>query len=92
MKNLMVTTALYVLLSSHSYASIVVLNGLTHVYSGNAGDRIEGELILMNTTDLPQQITFKLNDVIFSCETNRFYRYGLSQTIFSSLVPGKPDG
>lgn len=72
MKNLMVTTALYVLLSSHSYASIVVLNGLTHVYSGNAGDRIEGELILMNTTDLPQQITFKLNDVIFSCETNRF--------------------
>lgn len=73
MKNLMVTTALYVLLSSHSYASIVVLNGLTHVYSGNAGDRIEGELILMNTTDLPQQITFKLNDVIFSCETNRFF-------------------
>ncbi|AOW20492.1 hypothetical protein LPB138_07305 [Urechidicola croceus] len=55
------------------YANVAITNGLTHIYKGNSGDVISGEVILMNGSDQEQLVTFELNEAIFSCETNRIF-------------------
>lgn len=56
-----------------SAAGVIVLNGLTHRYSGNAGETIQGEIILYNPTDAKQRIKFELQDVHYSCEGSRYF-------------------
>ncbi|MDT0643955.1 hypothetical protein RM553_14045 [Zunongwangia sp. F363] len=73
MKNLILATAFFLLVIGDAFSSVVILNGLTHTYSGRPGDYIQGELVLMNTTDREQRITFRLNDVLFSCGTTRVF-------------------
>ncbi|MGO4911752.1 WxL protein host-binding domain-containing protein [Leeuwenhoekiella sp. W20_SRS_FM14] len=73
MKTTFYSTALFLLVLFKSQAGVIVLNGLTHTFSGNSGEYIQGELVLMNTTDQEQQIVFKLNDAIYSCGNDRIF-------------------
>lgn len=55
------------------FSNVIVLNGLTHVYTGKSGDVISGEIILVNSSNEEQRVTFELSDAIFSCtESRRF--------------------
>jgi hypothetical protein len=56
-----------------TYSSVVVTNGLTHIYSGISGTQIQGEIILLNNSDEEQTVNFSLNDAIFSCTENRTF-------------------
>lgn len=54
-------------------SNVLVLNGLTHEYSGQPGETVSGEVILINSSSENQRVTFDLNDAIFSCTANRFF-------------------
>lgn len=56
-----------------SFASVIILNGLTHVFSGNSGDELRGEVVLLNSSDEEQMVFFEINEVLFSCETPRIF-------------------
>ncbi|EIA09702.1 hypothetical protein [Flavobacterium frigoris] len=56
-----------------TYSSVIVTNGLTHVYSGMSGTQIQGEIILLNNSDEEQTVFFSLNEAIFSCAENRTF-------------------
>lgn len=73
MKTRILTLITLFLIIVKSYSSVVVMNGLTHSYSGVSGDVITGEIILINSSDEEQRVTFELNDIIFSCTENRIF-------------------
>lgn len=53
-----ITLCLFVNLT---YSSVIVTNGLTHIYSGISGTQIQGEIILLNNSDEEQTVSFILN-------------------------------
>ncbi|WP_339919829.1 hypothetical protein [uncultured Flavobacterium sp.] len=73
MKTANLTFILFAFLINSTFANVIVYNGLTHVYSGNIGDVIYGEVILVNTSEVEERVTFTLSDAIFSCTTNRIF-------------------
>lgn len=73
MKTRILTIILFTLLVNAMYSNIVILNGLTHVYTGSTGETITGEVILINSSDQEQRVTFELNEAIFSCTSNRIF-------------------
>ncbi|MGO4819844.1 MULTISPECIES: hypothetical protein [unclassified Flavobacterium] len=72
MKKYILIVALFIF-SNLSYSSVVVINGLTHIYSGNSGDQMRGEIILLNTSNEEQRVSFDLKDAIFSCTGSRIF-------------------
>jgi hypothetical protein len=68
---------IFILLLSASinttFASVTVLNGLTHMLSGNTGDELRGEVVLLNSTDEEQMVFFDINEALFSCELPRIF-------------------
>lgn len=56
-----------------SFSSVIVVNGLTHIYNGYSGNQIKGEIVLLNNSDVEQTVSFSLNDAIFSCTENRIF-------------------
>ena len=56
-----------------TYSSVVVTNGLTHIYSGMSGTQIQGEVILLNNSDIEQTVSFSLHEAIFSCTGDRTF-------------------
>tara|TARA_R110002050_G_scaffold116847_2_gene233395 strand:+ start:43159 stop:43950 length:792 start_codon:yes stop_codon:yes gene_type:complete len=73
MKAKITTLIFFIFCIYNAQSSVVVLNGLTHVYKGISGDVIIGEVILVNNSNIEQRVTFDLNDAIFSCSSNRFF-------------------
>ncbi|WP_405379737.1 hypothetical protein [Maribacter sp. LLG6340-A2] len=73
MKTKILTVFTLFLIVTKTYCSVVVMNGLTHTYSGVSGDVITGEIVLINSADEAQRVTFELNDIIFSCTENRIF-------------------
>lgn len=65
--------AVFLLSSNWTYASVIVVNGLTHIYNGVSGTQIKGEVVLLNNSNVDQTIHFSLNDAIFSCTENRIF-------------------
>ncbi|TVZ27839.1 uncharacterized protein DUF3324 [Gillisia sp. Hel_I_86] len=80
MRHVFFTSVLLLLIVNQSYSSVVIINGLTHVYSGSSGDQLQGEIILLNTTEFEQRVSFKLNDAIFSCDSDRFFSEKISHS------------
>ncbi|TDE05910.1 hypothetical protein [Flavobacterium sandaracinum] len=72
MKNITLTTAMLLFINI-TYSSVIVVNGLTHIYTGASGSQIQGEIILLNNSDEEQTLNFSLNDAIFSCTENRVF-------------------
>ncbi len=56
-----------------TYSSVIVTNGLTHIYSGISGTQIQGEIILLNNSDEEQTVSFSLHEAIFSCTGDRTF-------------------
>lgn len=73
MKTRILTLITLFLIISKTYSSVIIVNGLTHSYSGVSGDVISGEVVLINSSDEDQRVTFELNDMIFSCTENRIF-------------------
>jgi hypothetical protein len=61
-KNILI---IVLLLLNLTYSSVVVTNGLTHIYSGISGTQIQGEIILLNNSDEEQTVSFSLQEAIF---------------------------
>ncbi|NKI27002.1 hypothetical protein HCG49_10555 [Arenibacter sp. 6A1] len=49
------------------FSNVSIINGLTHINSGASGDVFSGEVILLNSSDTAQRVSFELNDAILSC-------------------------
>ena len=79
------TFILFITLFSSAMAGVSITNGLSHIYSGNSGDAIQGEVILVNTSDKSQRVRFELNEAIFSCSSSRVFTEGNPHQRSSSL-------
>ncbi|MDO7171534.1 hypothetical protein [Mariniflexile sp. AS56] len=54
-------------------ANVIVLNGLTHSYSGVSGQTFQGQVVLANTSNVDQRVTFSLSEAIYSCDAERVF-------------------
>lgn len=59
-------------------ANVIVLNGLTHSYSGVSGQVFEGEVVLANTSTVEQRVSFSLNEAIYDCNKGRAFVEGVN--------------
>lgn len=73
MKRYTIFTLLFIIWTNSVCSSVIILNGLTHTHNAVPGEMIQGEIVIMNTSDSEQRITFRLNDVIFSCGNSRVF-------------------
>lgn len=73
MKNITTTLLFFLGLVLSSSANVTVINGLTHVHQGVSGERIQGELIVINTSKVDQSINLELSDAHFSCTADRTF-------------------
>jgi hypothetical protein len=64
-----------------TYSSVIVTNGLTHIYSGISGTQIQGEIILLNNSDEEQTVSFSLHDIFLHRKPN-FLNYTIPLKIF----------
>ena len=64
---------IFIFLANSLFAGVAITNGLTHVYNAESGNIITGEIILVNTTEIEQRITFDLQDAIYSCSATRIF-------------------
>ncbi|MFC4723262.1 hypothetical protein ACFO5O_13075 [Geojedonia litorea] len=71
MKSLAISIISFITCINFLHANVVVLNGLTHSYSGSAGQTFEGYILLANTSNEQQRVTFSLSEAIYSCEQER---------------------
>lgn len=72
MKKIHLLIALFLFVNL-TYSSVVVTNGLTHIYSGISGTQIQGEVILLNSSNEQQTVSFSLHEAIFSCTGDRTF-------------------
>jgi len=84
MKAYFLTILSTILAISNCFSSVTILNGLSHLYSGNSGDIIEGEIVLLNSSDKNQRVSFYLNDAVFSCEKGREFKADFSHSSSST--------
>ena len=47
------------------HSNVVIINGLTHSFSGVSGQTFQGQIILANTSNEEQRVTFELNEAIY---------------------------
>jgi hypothetical protein len=80
-KNSLIVALMF--LAKSLFAGVAITNGLTHVYNGVSGNIITGEIILVNTTDIEQRITFGMQDAIYSCSKTRIFSESITHA-FSS--------
>lgn len=78
-KNILFTLALLLAINT-AFASVVIVNGLTHVYTGSMGQTIQGEIVLVNSSNEEQRVTFSLSEAIYSCTTNRVFTNEVSHS------------
>ena len=55
------------------FGNVAIINGLTQVKSGTSGDVIQGEVVLLNTSNEEQRVIFEINEALFSCSAPRLY-------------------
>ena len=67
---------LLILFSSiQAFSGVVILNGLTHVHSGDAGSRIDGKVKIRNDSSKENRIIIYKQDLILSCENTSIFEY-----------------
>lgn len=54
-------------------ASVVVLNGLSHIHQVQQGQKISGQIVLRNTTDGPQDVKLYIQDYTFNADGESFF-------------------
>lgn len=83
MKTKLILNFVLLFFAKSLFASVAITNGLTHVYNGTSGNIITGEIILLNTTDIEQRVTFEMQDAIYSCSKTRIFSEDITHS-FSS--------
>ena len=73
MKTRIILIVTLIFLTKSLFAEVAITNGLTHVYNGISGNVISGEIILVNTTEIQQRVTFDIQDAIYSCSATRIF-------------------
>lgn len=69
------------------YANIAILNGLKHEYNVQPGGIAEGEIVVKNVSDSPQQILLYLQDMLIVCgQSPVFTTAGSSPTSLHSWI------
>jgi len=71
MKSKLLIILFFLFSVSSIQANVVIINGLTHSYSGVSGQTFYGEVLLANTSNEEQRVTFSLSEAIYSCEDGR---------------------
>ncbi len=61
--------------SLKTFSSIVILNGLTHVHSGDAGTRIDGKIKVRNDSSKENRIIVYKQDLVLSCDNTSIFEY-----------------
>ena len=75
---IVLTIAFIFFINTAAFSGVLIVNGLTHTYEGSSGDRVRGEIILQNTSNIDQLVTFDLNEAIFSCTAFRKFTKDIS--------------
>ena len=75
---IVLTIAFIFFMNTAAFSGVLIVNGLTHTYEGSSGDRVRGEIILQNTSNIDQLVTFDLNEAIFSCSEFRKFTKDMS--------------
>lgn len=55
------------------YSNVIVINGLTHSFSGVSGQTFQGQIVLANISNDEQRVTFGLREAIYNCEEGRVF-------------------
>jgi hypothetical protein len=67
---------LLLLLSTiQAFSGVVILNGLTHVHSGEAGSQITGKIKIRNDSSKENRIILYKQDLILSCNNTSIFEY-----------------
>jgi hypothetical protein len=66
---------LFFLSSIKAFSGVVILNGLTHVHSGEAGSKIDGKIKIRNDSSKENRIIIYKQDLILSCENTSIFEY-----------------
>ena len=61
--------------SIKAFSGIVILNGLTHVHSGDAGSRIDGKVKVRNDSSKENRIIIYKQDLILNCDNISVFEY-----------------
>lgn len=72
-KNTLYLLLIFVFFTSYTNASVIILNGLTHVHNTSKGGVIEGEIIMQNMSKINQRVNIYLNDLEQNCENTTIY-------------------
>jgi len=73
MKSKLFTVIAFVFCMNLSFSNVIIINGLTHSYSGVSGQTFQGQIILANTSHEDQRVTFNLSEAIYSCVGGRIF-------------------
>lgn len=69
---LFITSCIFCITFLH--ANVIVVNGLTHSYAGVSGQSFQGEVVLVNPTELEQRVLFSLSEAVYDCTTGRTFK------------------
>ena len=75
MKKTSILLLLLLLFSIPSFSGVVVLNGLTHVHSGEAGSVISGKIKIRNDSKRENRIIIYKQDLMLSCDNISIFEY-----------------
>jgi hypothetical protein len=73
MKLIILLITAFIFISTNLFGTVAIVNGLTHVNSGAAGDVLSGEVVLINSSAQEQRVVFEINEAVFSCSENRAF-------------------
>ena len=66
---------LFLFSTIQAFSGVVILNGLTHVHSGEAGSVMSGKIKIRNDSSKENRIILYKQDLILSCENTSIYEY-----------------
>lgn len=59
----------------NSFSGVTILNGLTHVHSGDAGSTISGKIKIRNDSSKETKIIIYQQDLLLSCDKSAIFEY-----------------
>lgn len=68
---------LLLLLSLKSFSGVEILNGLTHVHSGDVGSVISGKVRVKNNSSKEAKIIIYKQDLLLSCDKSTSFEYNI---------------
>jgi hypothetical protein len=70
-----ITLLFSLFISIQAFSGVVILNGLTHVHSGEAGSMISGKIKIRNDSPKENRIILYKQDLVLSCDNTSIFEY-----------------